>query len=89
MASHYYSLATLAAFAVFFVVLMDQPGSSVAEPGKHGHGHGHGHHAGGTACIVKGSYCSCHYCKCEKGWVKCKGHGEINTFQHTFNVYNI
>ena len=38
--------------------------------------HGHGHYAHGTACIVKGSYCSCHYCKCEKGWVHCgKKHG--------------
>ena len=40
----------------------------------YGHGHGHGHSVGhGTACIVKGSYCNCHYCKCEKGWVHC-GH---------------
>ena len=30
----------------------------------------------GSACIVKGSYCSCHYCKCEKGQINCgKGHG--------------
>ena len=28
--------------------------------------------ATGTACIVKGSYCNCHYCKCEKGHVHCK-----------------
>ena len=35
-----------------------------------------GHHKGhGTACIVKGSYCNCHYCKCEKGWVHC-GYGK-------------
>ena len=50
------------------------------EAGHHGHGHGHGHghhghHGKGTACIVKGSYCSCHYCKCEKGHIHCKGHG--------------
>ena len=37
-----------------------------------GHGGGHG---SGTACIVKGSYCQCHYCKCEKGHVSCKGYG--------------
>ena len=23
----------------------------------------------------QGSYCQCHYCKCEKGHVHCKGHG--------------
>ena len=41
-----------------------------------GHGH-HGHHdAKGTACIVKGSYCNCHYCKCEKGHVHCGGYGK-------------
>jgi len=42
----------------------------------------HSHHeGGGTACIVKGSYCNCHYCKCEKGHVHCgygkHGHGEF------------
>ena len=42
----------------------------------YGHGHGHGHHAKGTACIVKGSYCNCHYCKCEKGHVHCGGYGK-------------
>ena len=40
--------------------------------GGHGGGYGGGHGGGGgkgsgSACIVKGSYCSCHYCKCEKG----------------------
>jgi len=40
-----------------------------------GYGHGHGKSAGGTACIVKGSYCNCHYCKCEKGHVHC-GYGK-------------
>ncbi len=41
-----------------------------------GHGH-HGHHdAKGTACIVKGSYCNCHYCKCEKGHIHCGGYGK-------------
>ena len=34
----------------------------------HGHGGGYG---GGTACIVKGSYCQCHYCKCEHGFLHC------------------
>ena len=24
---------------------------------------------------MKGSYCQCHYCKCEKGHVSCKGYG--------------
>ena len=38
-------------------------------------GYGHGHKASGTACIVKGSYCNCHYCKCEKGHVHC-GYGK-------------
>jgi len=23
-------------------------------------------------CIVKGSYCQCHYCRCEKGQLHCK-----------------
>ena len=49
-----------------------------AEAGGYGHG-GHGGHGGhaakGTACIVKGSYCNCHYCKCEKGHVHCGGYG--------------
>ena len=40
----------------------------------HGGGYGGGH-GSGTACIVKGSYCQCHYCKCEKGHVSCKGYG--------------
>ena len=29
-----------------------------------------------TVCsCLQGSYCQCHYCKCEKGHVHCKGHG--------------
>ena len=24
---------------------------------------------------MKGSYCQCHYCKCEHGHLHCKGHG--------------
>ena len=40
-----------------------------------GYGHGHSSIGIGTACIVKGSYCQCHYCKCEKGHIHCKGHG--------------
>ena len=24
---------------------------------------------------LQGSYCQCHYCKCEKGHIHCKGHG--------------
>merc|ERR1712062_403794 len=44
--------------------------------GGKGHGGGYGGgHGSGTACIVKGSYCQCHYCKCEKGHVSCKGYG--------------
>jgi hypothetical protein len=46
------------------------------EAAEAGYGH-HGHHdAKGTACIVKGSYCNCHYCKCEKGHVHCGGYGK-------------
>lgn len=52
-------------------LLLDQPTGIEAGYGKHG---GHGK-AGGTACIVKGSYCACHYCKCEKGHVHCGKHG--------------
>ena len=36
-------------------------------------------------CIVKGSYCQCHYCRCEKGQLHCKedpkkkpGYGRIS-----------
>ena len=51
--------------------------------GKGGGGGGYGHEAGGhgdgyrkgggggTSCIVKGSYCQCHYCKCEHGQLHC------------------
>ena len=68
-------LVSSVAAVLFLMVILDQPGSAVA------FGKGHGHHKGadGTACIVKGSYCSCHYCKCEKGWVHCghkHGHGK-------------
>ena len=64
------TLTTMAAIVIVALVLLDRP-ASVAAGGKHG--------AHGTACIVKGSYCSCHYCKCEKGWVHCgykHGHGK-------------
>merc|ERR1712179_687420 len=30
------------------------------------------HGGGGTSCVVKGSYCQCHYCKCEKGKIHCR-----------------
>ena len=33
------------------------------------------HHGTGTGCVVKGSYCQCHYCKCEKGHIHCGGYG--------------
>merc|ERR1712064_17076 len=33
------------------------------------------HHGTGTGCVVKGSYCQCHYCKCEKGQLHCSKKG--------------
>ena len=36
-----------------------------------GYGKGGGGIGGGTSCIVKGSYCQCHYCKCEHGQLHC------------------
>ena len=67
-------------FLIFVTLDQSFEVTAMADPGHGGHGHGHGHGhgghiAGGTACIVKGSYCQCHYCKCEKGHVSCKGHG--------------
>ncbi len=35
---------------------------------------------------IQGSYCNCHYCKCEKGSVHCDKHGYGET---TFNFQNI
>ena len=37
----------------------------------------------GTGCVVKGSYCQCHYCKCEKGQLHCskKGFGHHKVSQ--------
>ncbi|CAB4063709.1 unnamed protein product [Lepeophtheirus salmonis] len=60
---------------LLFVVLVAVQEASADSYGHGGHGHGHqkGH---GTACIVKGSYCNCHYCKCEKGHVHCGGYGK-------------
>eukprot|EP00095_Tigriopus_kingsejongensis_P008846 snap_masked-scaffold15_size728074-processed-gene-2.0 protein:Tk08846 transcript:snap_masked-scaffold15_size728074-processed-gene-2.0-mRNA-1 annotation:"protein isoform a" len=60
-------LASTVAVAFFLLLVLDQPSSAAA---------GHGHKAHGTACIVKGSYCSCHHCKCEKGHIHCDGHGK-------------
>jgi hypothetical protein len=37
----------------------------------YGKGGGGGGSGGGTSCIVKRSYCQCHYCKCEKGHLHC------------------
>ena len=74
MLSHRSALIAAAATLVFLIVLFDQPAGTEADHG-YGHGHGHGHGASGTACIVKGSYCSCHYCKCEKGHIHCGKHG--------------
>ena len=51
-------------------------GQAVAEERSgYGGGHGGGGKGTGTACIVKGSYCNCHYCKCEQGHISCGGHG--------------
>ncbi len=63
-------------FAMFVVFMAISIKSTEADGYGHGHGHGHGHSAKGTACIVKGSYCNCHYCKCEKGHVHCGGYGK-------------
>merc|ERR1712210_21695 len=48
---------------------------------RSGYGGGHGGYGGGggkgsgTACVVKGSYCNCHYCKCESGNIHCGATG--------------
>ncbi len=60
-----YSLVFLATVAVVLISMLLVEEASA----------GHHKDAGGTACIVKGSYCNCHYCKCEKGWVHC-GYGK-------------
>ena len=40
--------------------------------GGHDDGYGKGGgKGGGTSCVVKGSYCQCHYCKCEHGHLHC------------------
>ena len=40
----------------------------------------------GTGCVVKGSYCQCHYCKCEKGQLHCSkkgfGHHKVSDDIH-------
>ena len=74
MSSSRFFLASAAAVLIAVIVVLDQADQATAEPGHH---HGHLKGADGTACIVKGSYCSCHYCKCEHGWVWCghKKHG--------------
>ena len=49
----------------------------------------------GTSCTVKGSYCSCHYCRCDMGLIHCVKHG-ATTFNsglgigkdNCFNCYN-
>ena len=64
---------------VVIFTFMELTSATFSKGGGHGGGHGGGYGGGslgsGTACIVKGSYCQCHYCKCEHGNVKCKGHG--------------
>ena len=77
MASSRMIVFSAVALTLVILVLLDQPTGTEAGYGKHG---GHGK-AGGTACIVKGSYCSCHYCKCEKGHIHCghkHGYGKHN-----------
>ncbi len=71
----------LAALLVSLLLLV-VPSQGAADYGKHDK-------AMGTACIVKGSYCNCHYCKCEKGHVHCgyeKGYGE-QRLQHFKRVH--
>ena len=43
------------------------------------------HHGTGSSCVVKGSYCQCHYCKCEKGQLHCRAKGLA--FTHGFGKY--
>ena len=43
------------------------------------------HHGTGTSCVVKGSYCQCHYCKCEKGQLHCRAKGLA--FHHGFGKF--
>ena len=43
------------------------------------------HHGTGSSCVVKGSYCQCHYCKCEKGQLHCRAKGLA--FNHGFGKY--
>ena len=50
-------------------------GHSGGGHGGGGGGYGSGGSGSGSACIVKGSYCNCHYCKCEKGQISCSGYG--------------
>ena len=38
------------------------------------------HHGTGTGCVVKGSYCQCHYCKCERGILYCQHHKAFNDY---------
>ena len=59
-------------FTVLFLSMMTL---MVILPHVSADGYGHSSHGIGTACIVKGSYCQCHYCKCEHGHIHCKGHG--------------
>ena len=66
----------LSFLAIVLVLMSINIEISEADGYGHGHGHGHGHSAKGTSCIVKGSYCNCHYCKCEKGHVHCGGYGK-------------
>ena len=68
MAKSYLPILTL---VIVFVVLNIE----TTKADSYGHSHGHSS-AKGTACIVKGSYCNCHYCKCEKGHVHCGGYGK-------------
>ena len=35
--------------------------------------------------VVQGSYCNCHYCKCEKGHISCGGYGHGGGYGETEN----
>ena len=85
-------LPILAVVITFMAIFIEN-----TEADGYGSSHGHSHSAKGTACIVKGSYCNCHYCKCEKGHVHCGGygkggHGKIQLFFllliKTWHFYN-
>ena len=38
-------------------------------------------------CQTKGSYCLCHYCKCEKGTINCKNPGYGKIFINSWRIW--